>query len=147
MKKEKTKYMIVEQKNSSKQNKIWQLTIKNYTFERVENIKYLGVILNEDNNHQIDLQERIKNFNKTYCTLQKVFRNKDSSKKLELRLKNTIIDKTLTYTSETWILTKRDRKQINIFKGKCIEEFYAMVKKPTITETIRLNRSRWFGHV
>jgi len=22
-----------------------------------------------------------------------------------------------------------------------------MVKKPTITETIRLNRSRWFGHV
>jgi hypothetical protein len=36
------------------------LTIKNYTFERVENFKYLGVILNEDNNHQIDLQERIK---------------------------------------------------------------------------------------
>jgi len=25
-------------------------------------------------------------------------------------LKNTIIDKTLTYASETWILTKRDRK-------------------------------------
>jgi hypothetical protein len=27
------------------------LTIKNYTFERVEHFKYLGVILNEDNNH------------------------------------------------------------------------------------------------
>jgi hypothetical protein len=24
---------------------------------------------------------------------------------------------------------------------------YAVVKKPTITETIRLNRFRWFGHV
>jgi hypothetical protein len=43
-------------------------------------------------------------------------------KKLKLRLKNTIIDKTLTYASETWILTKRDRKQI-FLKGKCIEEF------------------------
>jgi len=52
-------------------------------------------------------------------------------------------------------------------KGKCIEEFlgqkmtmkkenwriltnkeiYAMVKKPTVTETIRLNRLCWFGHV
>ena len=69
----KTKYMIVEQKNSSKQNKIGQLTIKEYTFQRVENVKYLSVILNEDNNHQIDLQERIKYANKTYFMLQKFF--------------------------------------------------------------------------
>jgi hypothetical protein len=27
------------------------------------------------------------------------------------------------------------------------EEINAMVKKPTITETIRLNRLQWFGHV
>jgi len=27
------------------------------------------------------------------------------------------------------------------------KEIYASVKKPTITETIRLNRLRWFGHV
>jgi hypothetical protein len=27
------------------------------------------------------------------------------------------------------------------------KEIYAMVKKPTITETIRLNRLRLFGHV
>jgi len=67
----KTKYMIVEWKNSSKQNKIGQQTIKNYTFERAENFKYLGVILNVDNNHQIDLKERIKNTNKTYFMLQK----------------------------------------------------------------------------
>jgi len=61
--------MIVEWKNSSKQNKIGQLTIKKYAFERVNNFKYLGVILNEDNNHQIDLQERIKNANETYFML------------------------------------------------------------------------------
>jgi len=44
----KTKYMIVERKNISKQNKIGQSTIKNYSFERVENFKYLGVTLNEE---------------------------------------------------------------------------------------------------
>jgi len=27
------------------------------------------------------------------------------------------------------------------------KEIYAMVKKPTIIEKIRLNRLRWFGHV
>ena len=60
---EKTKYMIVERKNSLKKNKIGYLKIKNYKFESGE---YLGVILNEDNNNQIDLQERIKNANKTF---------------------------------------------------------------------------------
>ena len=35
---------------------------------------------------------------------------------LKLRLKNTTIDKTLTYTSEARRLTNRDRKQLNIFE-------------------------------
>jgi hypothetical protein len=37
-----------------------------------------------------------------------------TSIKLKLILKNTIVDKVLTYASETWIVTKRDRKQLNI---------------------------------
>ena len=38
---EKIKYMIVERKNSLKQNKIGHLKMKNYKFERAENFKYL----------------------------------------------------------------------------------------------------------
>ena len=87
-----------------------QLTVKNYTFERVENLNMQVLIHNEDNNHQIDLQERIKNANKTYFMLQHLFKNKNMSKKLKLRLNNTIIDKTLTHASETRTLTKRDSK-------------------------------------
>jgi hypothetical protein len=33
-----------------------------------------------------------------------------------LRLKNTRIDKTLTYASENWTLTKSDIKQLNVFE-------------------------------
>jgi len=118
------------------------------------------------NNH-IDLQERIKNANQTYFMLQTFFKNKNISKKLKLRLKNTIIDKTLTYASESWTLTKRYIKQLNIFERKVYriilspvyankkenwriltnKEIYASVKKPTIIETIRLNRLHLFGHV
>jgi len=70
----KTKYMIVERKNSLKKNKIGHLKIKNYKFEGVENFKYLGVVLTEDNNNQIDLQERIKNANKIYFMLRIFFK-------------------------------------------------------------------------
>jgi len=95
--------MIVERKNSLKKNKVGHLKIKNYKSEGVENFKYLGDILNEDNNNQIDLKERINNANKTYFMLQKFLKNKNKSKKLKLRLNNTIINKMLTYASETWI--------------------------------------------
>jgi hypothetical protein len=65
--------------------------------------------------------EASQGMNKTYFMLQ-FFRNKNVSKKLKLRQKNTIIDKTLTYASETWVLTKIERKHLSL-KGKCIELF------------------------
>jgi hypothetical protein len=46
----------------------------------VASFKYLGVILNEDNNNHIDFQERIKNDNETYFMLQKFFKNKNIKK-------------------------------------------------------------------
>ena len=63
------------------------------------------------------MQERIKNA-KTHFMLQILFKNKNISKKLKLRLKNTIKDKMLTCASETWTLPKWDRKQLNIFERK-----------------------------
>jgi hypothetical protein len=65
------------------------------------------------------------------------------------------------------LLTKRDRKQLNSFERKVHrkilgpiyenekeywriltnKEIYAKVKKPTITETKRLNSLQWFGHI
>jgi hypothetical protein len=84
-----------------------------------------------------------------------------------LILKNTITDKTLTYALGNLTLTKRDKKQLNIFDKKVYRRFigpiydnekenqrmlsnkenYAIVKKTTITETVRLHRLCWFGDV
>ena len=64
--------MLLEGKNSLKLNKIGQLPLSIYIFGRVENINYLRVTINEDNKHQIDLQERIKRANKSYLMLQKI---------------------------------------------------------------------------
>jgi len=97
----------------------------------------------------------------------KFFFKNNVSKKLKLRLKNTMIDKTSTYAPETWTLTKTDRKQLNIFERKVYrrilgpvydnekenwriltnKEIYASVKKPAIIQTIRLNRLHWSRHV
>ena len=111
----KTKYMIVERKNYLKKNKIGHLKIKIFKFEGEENFKYLGVILNEDNNNQIYLQERIKNANKTYFMLQKFLKNKNISKKLKLRLKNTIIDKCVNICVRNWDTNKERQRAVERF--------------------------------
>jgi hypothetical protein len=59
--------------------------------------------------------------------LQKLFKNKNVSKKIKLILKNTIINVTLIYTSETCTLTKRDRKQLNIFERKVYRKILGSV--------------------
>jgi len=65
------------------------------------------------------LTRKIKKMLTKHTSSYKIFfRNKNISKKLQLRLKNTTTDKTLTYASETWILTETHRKQINIFERK-----------------------------
>jgi len=79
-------------------------------FRYLQNFKYLGVTLSDNNNHQIDLQERIINAYKKCFMLQNFFRNKNISKKLKLRLKNTTVDETLTYASETWVLKEIESK-------------------------------------
>jgi hypothetical protein len=40
---------------------------------------------------------------------------------------NTIIDKILTYASETWTLTKRDRKPLKIFERKVYRRILGLV--------------------
>ena len=42
-------------------------------------------------------------------------------------VKNTIIDKILTYATQTWTLTKTDRKQLNIFERKVYRRILAPV--------------------
>jgi hypothetical protein len=49
--------------------------------------------------------------------VQNFFKNKNKSRKVKLIPKNTT-HKTLLYASETWILTERGRKQLNIFERK-----------------------------
>jgi len=84
-----------------------------------------------------------------------------------LILKNTIIEKVLTYATETGTLTKRDGNKLNIFERKVYrrilgavydnekenwrilsdKEIHASVKNLARIEAIWLNRLRWFGYV
>jgi hypothetical protein len=97
--KEKTKYTIVGKTKITGVKKK-EIQINKYTFENVDNLKYLGVMINEINNKDFEIQERIKNANKAYFMLQNIFKCKNISKNTKISLKNSVINKILSYGSE-----------------------------------------------
>ena len=75
-------------------------------------------MLNDDNNNQIGVKRKNKKILTKHILCYRNFLNINISKKLKLSLTNTIIDKMVTYESENWTLTKKDREQLNIFERK-----------------------------
>ena len=140
-----------------------EIKINKYTFEKVDNFKYLGIIINENNKKEFEIQERLKNANKAYFMLQNILK----SKNIKIHIKNSVINKILSYGSEAWSLTKKERSQLNVFERKIYRRIFGPVfdnktnewrilsneeldkksKGPNIMETIKINGLRWFGHV
>jgi hypothetical protein len=109
----------------------------------------------------------MKNAIKTYFILQNYFQKQKYIQKTKIDTKEHSNRQNITFASETLTLRKQDRKQLNISERKVYrrtlspaydnekenwkiltnKEIYAILKKPTTTETIRLHRLQWFGHV
>jgi len=97
----KTKYMImsrqVTQKNSIKVN--------GYSFEQVEEFKYLGVNINEKNNMHNEIKLRMCAANRSYYAMKEMFSSKLLSRRTKERY-TTYLRPVATYACETWASTK-----------------------------------------
>jgi len=56
------------------------LKIDNFSFKLVENVNYLGSILNEDNKMNTEIAERITEVNKAYYANAKLIKSKSLTK-------------------------------------------------------------------
>jgi hypothetical protein len=103
----KTKYMHI-QKTGSRNKR--PLQINNYSFEKVNNFIYLGSMLNENNQMQFEIAERIRKGNGAYYANAKLLKSKLLKRSTKMRIYVTLITPVVTYeyTSETWTLTEKD---------------------------------------
>ena len=99
--------------------------------------------------------------------LQNILKFQNISKNIKIRIKNSIINKILSYGSEAWSLTKEERSQLNVFQRKIYRRLFGPVldnqinewrtlsneqldqksKGPNLVETIKINMLRWLRHV
>ena len=86
---DKTKYIMI---TSSQQNIVQNqnIVIENLSFEKVENLKYLGVTVTNTNDIREEIKRRIHMENACYYSLEKILSSRLLSKKLKVNTYKTI---------------------------------------------------------
>jgi len=115
-----TKYLTTRE--SRNQQRYFQ--IKNFNFEAVKCIMYLGWLINVNNDNFAEIKKRILIANKGFYGLKRQFRSQFLSIKNKIKLYKTLIRPVLAYGSETWLLSKCDEAILGVLERKILRAIF-----------------------
>ena len=141
--------------------------IADQDIEEVRSFKYLGSLIQANNDCEPDVDARIAAANRAAGSLNQLLRSRILSRRAKLAVNKTVIRPVALYGSEVWSTTQRIEKKLdsfenNVLKTICGKVFdpdlnllrrrYARVVRaptglPPISGMVRSGRLRWAGHV
>ena len=143
------------------------MRIDNSTFERVEEFKYLGTTLANQNSIAEEIKSRLRSGNACYHSVQNLLSSRLLSKNLKIKIYRIIILLVVLYGCETWSLTLWEERKLRVFENRVLrgifgprrdevtgewrrlynEELNDLYSSPNIVRVIKSRRMRWAGHV
>ena len=153
---EKSKYMV-----TSREQNAWR------SHNVVEEFKYLGKTLTNQNSIQEEIKSRVKSGSACYHSLQNLLSSSLLSKYLKMKIYKTIILPVVVYGCETWSLTLRVERRLRMFENRVLrrifepkrdevtgewrelhtEELNDLYFSPNIVQVTKVRRMIWAGHV
>ena len=100
------------------------MKIDNSSIERVEELKYLGTNLRNQNSIQEEINRRLKLGNACYYSVQNLLSSSWLSKKLKIKIYRIIILPVVLYGCETWSLTLREERRLRVFENRVLRRIF-----------------------
>jgi hypothetical protein len=114
---QKTKYMIAARNDRTIRDVGQSMAISDKHFEVVKEFVYLGSLMTPPNDVSLEIQRRIQTANRCFFGLRKHLQSSHLSRQTKFTIHKTLIRPVLLYGSETWVLTKRERKVVQTHCG------------------------------
>jgi len=119
---DKTKYMVMfRDRNVGRGHSV---KIDNSSIERVEDFRYLGTTLTDQNSIQEEIKSRFKLGKACYHSVQNLLSSRLLSKNLKIKIYRIIILPVVLYGWETWSLTWREELRLRVFENRVLRRLF-----------------------
>jgi len=96
----------------------------NNTFESVEEFKYLGTTLTNQNSIAEEIKSRLRLGNSCYHSVQNLLSSRLLSKNVHIKIYRTKILSVVLYGCETWSLTLREERKLRVFENMVLRRIF-----------------------
>ena len=90
----------------------------------MEEFKYLGTTLTNQNSIQEEIMNRLKSGNACYHSVQNLLSSSLVSKNLKIKIYRTIILPVVLYECETWVLTLKKEHRLRVFENRILRRIF-----------------------
>ena len=115
------------------------MKIVNSSFGRVEQFRYLGTALTNQNFIQEEIKSRLKSGNVCCHSVQNIFCSGLLSKCLKIKIYRTVILPGVLYGCETWSLTLREERRLRVFENRVLRGIFGPKRDEVTGEWSKLH--------
>ena len=90
----------------------------------MEEFKYLGTILTNQNSIAEEIKSRLRSGNACYHSVQDLLSSRLLYKNLKIKIYRTIILPVVLYGCETWSLTLREERKLRVFENMVLRRIF-----------------------
>jgi len=98
--------------------------IDNSTFDRVDDFKYLGKTLTNQNSTAEEIKSVLKSGNTCYNSVQNLLSSRLLSRNLKIKLYRNITLPVVLCGCETWSLTLREERKLRVFENRVLRKIF-----------------------